>query len=182
MRYEKSRGAFLKYAAMAIRSRLIDYQRREKKHSGLISLDMPSGEEDDRSLAETLDSGKDEIGEMETRSAAKTEIMEFAAELGRYGLSLSEIAENCPRQQRTLAACHRALHSARENPDLLEQLVRTKKLPLMALAAHCGVERKTLERHRKYLVAILLAYTNGFEIIRGHLHKVVPQKKEATVQ
>ena len=53
MRYEKSRGAFLKYAAMAIRSRLIDYQRREKKHSGLISLDMPSGEEDDRSLAES---------------------------------------------------------------------------------------------------------------------------------
>lgn len=28
-------------------------------------------------------------------------------------------------------------------------------------------ERKTLERHRKYIIAILLAYTNGFEIIRG---------------
>ena len=37
------------------------------------------------------------------------------------------------------------------------------------LASGAGVERKTLERHRKYLVAMLIAFTNGFEIIRGHL-------------
>ena len=37
------------------------------------------------------------------------------------------------------------------------------------LARGANVERKTLERHRKYLVAMLLAFTNGFEIIRGHL-------------
>jgi RNA polymerase sigma factor len=40
---------------------------------------------------------------------------------------------------------------------------------MAALSELSGVERKTLERHRRYLVAILLAYTNGFEIIRRHL-------------
>ena len=40
-----------------------------------------------------------------------------------------------------------------------------------------NVDRKTLERHRRYLVAILLAYTNGFEIIRGHL-KMIKRKEE----
>jgi len=44
------------------------------------------------------------------------------------------------------------------------------------LAEKTGVDRKTLERHRKYLVAVLLAYTNGFEIIRDHLYQL--QKKE----
>ena len=43
-------------------------------------------------------------------------------------------------------------------------------------AAGTGVERKTLERHRKYLLAILLAFTNGYEIIRGHLCQVGPGK------
>ena len=43
------------------------------------------------------------------------------------------------------------------------------KLPITQLAAGANVERKTLERHRKYMMAVLLAYTNGFEIIRGHL-------------
>ena len=41
------------------------------------------------------------------------------------------------------------------------------------LAAGSGVEKKTLERHRKYLVAILLAFTNGYTIIRGHLCQVM---------
>lgn len=36
-----------------------------------------------------------------------------------------------------------------------------------------GAERKTLERHRKYLVALLLIYTNGYEIIRGHIKQVL---------
>ena len=39
-----------------------------------------------------------------------------------------------------------------------------------------GTDRKTMERHRKYLVAILLAFTNGYEIIRGHLCQVGPKR------
>ena len=52
----------------------------------------------------------------------------------------------------------------------------TRRLPLAELAKGAGVERKTLERHRKYLVAILLAFTNGYEIIRGHLCHIHTEK------
>ena len=38
------------------------------------------------------------------------------------------------------------------------------------------LDKKTMERHRKYLVAILLAFTNGYEIIRGHLCQVGPKR------
>ena len=55
---------------------------------------------------------------------------------------------------------------------MLEELEQTKKLPLNRLAEGSGVSRKTLERHRRYLVAVLLAYTNGYEIIRGHLRQM----------
>lgn len=45
------------------------------------------------------------------------------------------------------------------------------------LSALAGVEGKTMERHRSYLIAILLAFTNGYEIIRGHLyHLSAPQE------
>jgi len=75
-----------------------------------------------------------------------------------------------------MRACMKVLRYARQQPQLLEQLIRSKKLPIGELAEKTGVDRKTLERHRKYLVAVLLAYTNGFEIIRDHLYQL--QKKE----
>ena len=62
-----------------------------------------------------------------------------------------------------------ALNYARRNPEVLAAVEKNGKLPIAELASGSGVERKTLERHRKYMVAMLLAFTNGFEIIRGHL-------------
>lgn len=176
MAYEKGRGAFLPLAARAIRNRLIDFSRREERHSGLAALDQPTGGEDGRTLLEQLDSGRDDIGERMHRTAAREEILDFARDLAQYGLKLTDIADNCPRQERTLSACHRALAYAKAHPELLTALTAAKKLPLAALTEGSGVERKTLERHRKYMVALLLAYTNGFEIIRGHLRQMLPEK------
>ena len=166
--YERLRGAFLPFAARAIRSRIIDYHRREQRHRGQLSL-QDSADEDSRELAERVDTGSDPIAEHTDRTAARQELQHFALELSRFGLSLTDISDNCPRQERTLAACQRALRHARENPMLLEQAVSTGRLPVTQLALGAKVERKTLERHRKYMMALLLAYTNGFEIIRGHL-------------
>ena len=55
----------------------------------------------------------------------------------------------------------------------MEEFLRTKRLPITQLSAGSGVEKKTLERHRKYLAALLLIYSNGYEIIRGHLKQVM---------
>ena len=57
--YSRTRGSFLKYAAMLIRSRLVDYSRREQRHSRVISLDAPIGEED-ITLGETLADDREE--------------------------------------------------------------------------------------------------------------------------
>ena len=170
--YSRIRGSFLKYAAMLIRSRLVDYSRREQRHSRVISLDAPIGEED-TTLGETLADDRDPHEETASRDATRAEIEELTRQMKEFGVSLSDVADNCPKQQRTLLACRKALAYARENSWLLEELVQGKKLPLAKLSDGSGVERKTLERHRKYLVALLLIYTNGYEIIRGHLAQVM---------
>ena len=174
--YEKDRGAFLPYAARAIKNRLIDHYRREKRHGNVISLHVPAGDEDDRELADTIPDQKDQLADREEHRASAREIREFGEKLAQFGLSFSDVADNCPRQERTFAACRRALEFARSAPELLRRVEDTGKLPMNELAAGSGVERKTLERHRKYLAAILLALTNGYEIIRGHLCQVGPKK------
>lgn len=170
--YSRTRGAFLKYAAMLIRSRLIDYQRKEQRHQDTISLDTPAGE-DETPLADTLADGRNDNEEMLVREATRAEIEELSRQMQEFGVSLTDVADNCPKQQRTLQACRKALWYAKEHPELLEELLQTKRLPIARLSTGSGTERKTLERHRKYMVALLLIYTNGYEIIRGHLTQVM---------
>ena len=173
MGYERGRGTFLGYAALLIKSRLIDYARKEARHQGQISLDEELGGEDDRTLVDTLADSRDYYEESARRAAARQEIEELSGVMAQFDVSFSDVADNCPKQERTLEACAKAIRFAGENKKLLDELLRTKKLPLAQLVQGSGVERKTLERHRKYILTMLLLQTNGYEIIRGHLYHVL---------
>ena len=169
--YSRERGAFLSYAATVIRSRLIDEYRKEQRHQGHLSLDEQT-EEDDRTLLEQLAEPKDPYEDAHALEATRQEILELSAVMAEFGVSFADVADHTPKQGRTLQTCLAAIGYAIENKELLEQLLQTKKLPLTQLVAGSGSERKTLERHRKYILAMLLIQTNGYEIIRGHIRHV----------
>lgn len=170
--YRRTRGSFFKYASLLIKSRLIDYRRTEQRHLGHVSLDAPA-EENSHSTAETLPDRTDYTGDLVLREATQAEIQELTHQMEDFGVTLSDIAENLPRQQRTLTACQNALRFALDHPEIFDEFLRTKRLPLTRIAQGSGVSRKTLERHRKYLAALLLIWTNGYDIIRGHLVQVL---------
>lgn len=93
--YEKHRGAFLPYAARAIKNRLIDHYRTERRHGNVISLHAPAGgDEESGHLLDALPDHRDEIGAYEQRTASQAEIQEFGAQLARFGLSFSDVADN----------------------------------------------------------------------------------------
>ena len=169
--YAKSRGAFLSYAALQIRSRLIDNYRREARNKGQISLDSSDDEQND--LLETIPDSHDDYAETEMREATRQEIEELTAQMTAFGVSMNDVADNAPRQSRTVESCRRAIAFARSNPEILEEFLRTKRVPIARLAEGAAVDRKSLERHRRYLVAVLLICTNGYEILRGHIMQVL---------
>lgn len=172
MGFCRERGGFLQYASLLIRSRLTDYRRKEARHQGHLSLHEQAGE-DDRILMDTLADEKDHYEESAGLEATQQEIAELASVMARFGISFTDIADNSPKQERTLETCTKAIRFGGSDEDLLEELLRTKKLPMTRLVVGSGADRKTLERHRKYILAMLLIQTNGYEIIRGHLHHVL---------
>ena len=119
--YERNRGAFLPYAARAIKNRLIDHYRTEKRHGNVISLHTPlGGEEDGGELLDTIPDTVDHAEDYAVRTASRREIQEFSEKLAQFGLTFSDVADNCPRQERTFAACRRVLDFARTQPALLQ--------------------------------------------------------------
>lgn len=169
--YSRERGAFLHYAALLIRSRLTDAYRKEKRHQGTLSLDEP-GDGDERPLLEQVADSRDPYTESQNLEATQQEIAELAAVLSQFGISFADVADESPKQERTMGVCLAAIRYAMDSRILLDELLRTKKLPLAELVKGAGCDRKTLERHRKYVLAMLVIQTNGYEIIRGHLRRV----------
>ena len=176
--YAPHRGPFLPFAARAIRHRLIDHHRKESRHAHVLSYHAPAAD-GETELLHSLSDPSDPISDVTMRQAAQTEIAEFSTQLESLGLCLSDVADNCPKQDRTLYACLKVLSCAKKDAVLLERTVKSGKLPIAELSGRSGVDKKTIERHRKYLMALLLAYTNGFEIIRGHLYQMEKREGKA---
>ena len=174
--YTSSRGSFLSYAAMIIKSRLIDFKRSESRHYGVVSLDESLDDEDDSTLYDKVPSNVGDALEEVRVQATKEEIRELTEVLKEFNVSLSDVADNSPKQDRTLEMCKRVIRYVKDNPEILEELLQTKKLPLKKLIDGSQADRKTIERHRKYVVTMLLILTNGYDIIRGHLVNVLREK------
>ncbi|HHX38220.1 MAG TPA: RNA polymerase subunit sigma [Clostridiaceae bacterium] len=172
--YERQRGGFLHFAAQNIRHRLIDYYRQEKWHRGVVSLnEAVDGEEGNTEVIDTLVETTVPQQELDYREATRAEIRELKAQMAEFGVTFADVADNCPRQERTLDACRRVLAYAKEQSILIKQLLHTKRLPISELAMGSRVSKKTIERHRDYIVALLLIWSNGYDLIRGHLVEVL---------
>ena len=170
--YSKTRGTFLSYASLLMRNRIIDFWRKNNRHNQVISINAPTSNED-QTIEDSLTDDEDYEENLAIREATKEEIIELSTQLRAFDVSLTDIADNSPKQERTLAACKRVVAYVKEDAELMEDFLRTKRLPLKKLTDGSKVARKTIERHRKYIIGLLLIYTNGYEIIRGHLAEVM---------
>lgn len=170
--YSKTRGTFLSYASLLMRNRIIDFWRKNNRHNQVISINAPTSNED-QTIEDSLTDDEDYEENLAIREATKEEIIELSTQLRAFDVSLTDIADNSPKQERTLAACKRVVAYVKEDAELMEDFLRTKRLPLNKLTDGSKVARKTIERHRKYIIGLLLIYTNGYEIIRGHLAEVM---------
>lgn len=170
--YSKTRGSFLNYASVIMRNRIIDYWRKNNRHKQVISLNTPK-DEDHGSLETYLSSDENLEEDIVIRRATREEILELSNQMQDFGVTLTDVADSSPKQDRTLAACKQVVQYAKDNEEIMEEFLRLKRLPLAKLIEGTGAPRKTIERHRKYVVALLLIYSNGYEIIRGHLAEIM---------
>lgn len=170
--YSKTRGSFLNYASMIIRNRLIDYWRKNDRHSKVISLNSPITDDSD-TLEDRVIGEEFQEENIVSRELTKEEILELSEQMKSFGLSLTDVAETSPKEEATLAKCKKVIAAAKANEEVMASLFRTKRLPIKKIMEEVKVPRKTIERHRKYIVALLLIYSNGYEIIRGHLKEVM---------
>lgn len=160
--------SFAAFAGLVIKSRLKDYYRREKK---LIppDLSLQDGEEE-VTPAELSRAWELYRREKEARERA-SEITEYGKMLADYEITFSELVNIAPKRKQHRQELIAASREMSRRRDLMAYLFRNKRLPLNELGVACGLGRKTLERGRKYIIAVALVlyYRERFLYLNSYL-------------
>jgi RNA polymerase sigma factor len=165
---------FASFAQTVMRRRLIDDLRRKQRAGREIPLSSFDEEDEDGNARNVVEAAEAfaEYESAQEQIERRDEIDRYKRLLEGFGISLSDLVRLTPRHA---DARQRAIEVARlvaEDPLLREYLEAKHELPLRQLEQRTGLSRKTLERQRKYIVAIALVYMGDLELLRGYLDRV----------
>ncbi len=164
MSYLQEKGSFTTHLRQVLKFRLIDLRRREKLDQVVPASSLSEAQHTRAVNAASLSAHQEEVDVQRRRE----EIELFKADLSALGLSLSEIAAASPTHADTRRICRRACRYLRANPEMLRKAAGGRA-PLKDLSELLDVHIKTLERHRKYLVACAVALEKEYHCIMEYI-------------
>lgn len=150
---------FYSYAKIIIQSRLIDYFRKEGRHQPMLSLDLAPEDEDGQEYEVNpaeVKQAMEQYKEEQLIQERLEEIQVYSERLGEFGIDLEELEAVSPDRADARKNLIQVAREFVKYPHLVELFLKTKQLPLKKMGDTVQVSRKTMERGRKYIIALLV--------------------------
>jgi RNA polymerase sigma factor len=160
------------FAERVIRNRLIDYFRKEQVfHHQIPFSSLANSEEQYDDVQNRIDVGQslDEFSRQQLNEARRLEIEEFQLLLADFSVTISDLVQLAPKHEDSRLQLIAVARQLAADKHIVTQIISTKKLPLNEMADKLAVSRKTLERHRKYLIALTIILTDAFPYLQSFL-------------
>jgi len=176
-------GTFFSFAETVIRRRLIDHLRKESRHQTQIPLSSFEVEDEDQHLVNPIEIHQsiERYEQEKLRLDRQQEIQEYSVKLGGFGISFNEMTEISPKHRDSREMMITIGKGVGTNVRWMEMLLSKKTLPIKELSDHFPVSRKTLERNRKYIIAIALIAYGTYPHLQDYLGLDVEDGKEESV-
>ena len=170
--YDYDKGSFVPFAETVIKRRLYDNIRKQSRYDCEIPIDSYTAENEMEgdSLSVKLEVMTKAVT-VQTNDA-RLEVESITEVLKEYGFSFFDLVEVSPKAGKTKAACAAAIRYLCQNQLLLNEMRKSKTLPLKLLEKNSHVPRKVLERHRKYIIAGAEIISGDYPILSEYLRSV----------
>ncbi len=176
--YVPGRGAFLSFAQTVITRRLIDHYRRRRKEPEVPLSELEHEEGADRPGPTVLDLAASAAWQVrEADEARRAEIGELSSALAAFGIRFDDLPKHCPRHRDARERAIKLAAALAADPEMAQQLLATGVLPLAALAKATGATRKTLERHRRYIIAVALIFIHEWPELQSYLRPAAGEER-----
>lgn len=166
----EKRVPFLAFARIVIQSRLRDYWRKENRfYQTTVSLVGTS--EESGQPAQEVQPAWDHYWDQVIALERAEEIRRFNELLQGFGITFGDLVEASPQHNDTRRTLFQVAVGLVQTPHLMEYLLAKKKLPVKELADRLAISRKTVERGRKYIIALalILQFPEEFAYLKSYI-------------
>ena len=171
--FDQSKGqSFFAYARVLVRNDLIDHFRSEGRIQEQTFSDAESTDTvflEDKTPAESIARAR----EMDEKMILKNEIALFRNALEDYGIPFGALVKESPKHEDTRRQLLTLTFQLYNNREIREEIRRTGKLPLKQLEDMVQVSRKTLERHRRYLLAGFILLDSDLDTMKDYFYEAL---------
>lgn len=160
--YSSERGSFKAFAERVIGNRVTDCLRRESASERELPFSCLSSFDDDGEevLFDLADRGED--------CDIIFEIQMLERALSGFDISFAELPEISPKTQKAKKECRRAVRYIISDKKLVFAVKKNRKLPIAELLRELDINKKMLERYRKYIIVGVLICTGGYTVLEEY--------------
>jgi len=167
--FSSQRGScFLSFAKIVIKRKIIDYIRSKQKYPKVASLDEAL---EDKQMENQLEIAavRERYNEQLAIYARREEIRTFNNKLHEYKISITELTKVSPKHRDTRESAIRTARILFADKDLHQYVTEKKRLPIKKLAKEVNLSKKTLEKHRKFILAIFIILSEDFDYLQDYI-------------
>jgi RNA polymerase sigma factor len=171
--YEKG-TALLAFADTMIKRRVIDHLRIQSRKNQELSMDFCAYSEEGYAQSHleaerSIEYHKEELNAEQRRE----EIVRFTQVLTSFGITFGQLVQASPKHSDARKNAVSIASLVANDSSMLEYLFQKKKLPLKRLEEKVNVSRKTIERNRIYIVAMVLILSGDYRFLGDYLKGVL---------
>lgn len=170
---DKGNG-LLPFADTVIRRRVIDYIRSQSKKMNELSFEIHHVSEDEY-IQSPLDIEKSiENHQRQLNSEnLKDEIIRYTELLKIFHITFDQLVKHTPKHMDARNNAIKIAKTIADEPLMLQYVIDKKKLPIKMMEEKVEVSRKTIERNRIYIIAMVLILTGDYLFLKDYLKGVL---------
>ncbi|MDW7669964.1 MAG: RNA polymerase subunit sigma, partial [Bacillota bacterium] len=101
----------------------------------------------------------------------REEIKEFIKELKDFDITLKELENLSPRKKKLKEMYYNSAEYIIKDDNLYKDFIETQRLPAKKISENLKINRKQLDRGRKYIISLIILYKGNYEMLSEYIKR-----------
>lgn len=158
-------ASFFSFAQKVIQWKVIDYLRKESRYTDKVVYK----EDFEDTVVLDSKSSLEEYEEQEFREEFENDVVELEKELKKYKITFMDLSKESPSHEDARDRMKNITKLLIEDVEISTYIKNKRRLPVNKILKKVDVNKKTIERNRKYIMGLFVVFSGEYKSISSYL-------------